>query len=52
MLLLFSKFFLCLFKEETILAIVQYVKSHPRASERELQQEVEKQIALFVEKIK
>lgn len=39
-------------REETILEIVQYVKNHPRASERELQQEVEKQIALFIEKIK
>ncbi|GIY31724.1 uncharacterized protein CDAR_47221 [Caerostris darwini] len=39
-------------KNETILAIAQYVKEHPRASERELQHEVEKQLAIFAEKIK
>ncbi|XP_035214343.1 uncharacterized protein LOC118188099 isoform X2 [Stegodyphus dumicola] len=39
-------------REETILAIAQYVKDHPRASERELQKEIERQIALFVEKIR
>ncbi|CAL1300993.1 unnamed protein product [Larinioides sclopetarius] len=39
-------------RDEAILTIVQYVKDHPRATERELQREVEKQIALFVEKIK
>ncbi|XP_042902554.1 uncharacterized protein [Parasteatoda tepidariorum] len=39
-------------REEAILAISQYVKEHPRASERELQREVEKQIAIFVDKIK
>ncbi|XP_055931240.1 uncharacterized protein LOC129961720 [Argiope bruennichi] len=39
-------------RDEAILAIVKYVKDHPRATEKELQREVEKQIALFVEKIK
>ncbi|XP_022083110.1 uncharacterized protein LOC110975186 [Acanthaster planci] len=39
------------YKAETVLAIANYVKSHPRASRDELTKEIEKQIQAFAAKI-
>merc|ERR1712115_201410 len=38
-------------RNETILNIAKWVKEHPRASQRETQEEVNRQISLFKEKI-
>ena len=36
---------------QTIMAIVDYVKKNPRASQDEMAKEIEKHVQLFVEKI-
>ncbi|XP_033624411.1 uncharacterized protein LOC117287903 [Asterias rubens] len=38
-------------KVQTIMAIVDYVKKNPRASQDEMAKEIEKHVQLFVEKI-
>uniref|UniRef100_W5NCD1 Si:ch211-191j22.3 n=1 Tax=Lepisosteus oculatus TaxID=7918 RepID=W5NCD1_LEPOC len=39
------------YKEECILAIADYVKSHPRASQQEINRHVEKQVLLFAARV-
>ncbi|XP_013387426.1 uncharacterized protein LOC106156636 [Lingula anatina] len=39
------------YRNQTIMAIADYVKKHPKASEKELVQEVQKQLAIFAQKV-